>query len=171
VPGLTTKVRLKPSRIGDYSVVCAELCGLGHSTMRAAVHVVPPEDFDAWLAKEQQSEGDGGAAAAGGDEATAGRQLFADTGCGECHTLADAKSTASIGPGLDDLAAEAAKNGKQDDQSPEEYVKTSIEDPSAFVVGKFEDGIMPGDYGDRLSPEEVDTLVKYLLSVSGQDKP
>jgi len=69
VPGLTTKIRLKPSRIGEYDVVCAELCGLGHSTMRAAVRVVTPEDFDAWIAKEQKSETDGGAAAAGGDEA------------------------------------------------------------------------------------------------------
>ena len=34
VPGMTTKIRLTPSRIGEYDVVCAELCGIGHSTMR-----------------------------------------------------------------------------------------------------------------------------------------
>ena len=35
VPGLTTQIRLTPDRFGSYDVVCAELCGLGHSTMRA----------------------------------------------------------------------------------------------------------------------------------------
>ena len=42
VPGLTTKVRLTPDRLGRYQVVCAELCGLGHSTMRQLVRVVEP---------------------------------------------------------------------------------------------------------------------------------
>ncbi len=171
VPGLTTKIRLKPSRIGEYDVVCAELCGIGHSTMRSGVRVVTPEDFDAWIASEQQSETDGGAAAAGGDEAAAGKQLFTETGCNACHTLADAESASAIGPGLDDLAANAETRGTQNEQSPEEYVKTSIEDPGAFIVPDFNDGVMPGDYGEQLSPEELDTLVKYLLGVSGEEKP
>ncbi len=171
VPGLTTKIRLKPSRIGEYDVVCAELCGLGHATMRSAVRVVTPEDFDAWIAKEQQSETDGGAAAAGGDEAAAGKQLFTETGCNACHTLADAESASAIGPGLDELSADAEKYGEQNDQSPEEYVKTSITEPDAFLVPDFNAGIMPADYAEQLSPEELDTLVKYLLSVSGEEKP
>ena len=37
VPGLTTKIRVTPNRIGNYQVVCAELCGIGHSTMRQNV--------------------------------------------------------------------------------------------------------------------------------------
>ncbi len=41
VPGLTTRVRVTPDRTGDWEVVCTELCGLGHSTMRAFVRVVP----------------------------------------------------------------------------------------------------------------------------------
>jgi cytochrome c oxidase subunit 2 len=50
VPGMTTHVRLTPSRLGTYDVVCAELCGLGHSTMRQTARVVPREEFDRWLA-------------------------------------------------------------------------------------------------------------------------
>ena len=41
VPGITTKYRVTPNRLGAYTVVCAELCGLGHSTMRQTVHVLP----------------------------------------------------------------------------------------------------------------------------------
>ncbi len=49
VPGLTTKIRLTPNRLGSYEVVCAELCGLGHSTMRQNVRVVEPTAFDSWV--------------------------------------------------------------------------------------------------------------------------
>jgi cytochrome c oxidase subunit 2 len=52
VPGLTTKVRVKPTREGTYSLVCAELCGLGHPTMRARVVVEDQTAFDRWI--EQQ---------------------------------------------------------------------------------------------------------------------
>jgi cytochrome c oxidase subunit 2 len=49
VPGITTSYRATPDRLGTYPVVCNLLCGLGHSTMRSAVHVVPPAQFRAWL--------------------------------------------------------------------------------------------------------------------------
>src|SRR5919199_1974330 len=60
VPGLTTHIRLTPSRLGRYDVVCAELCGLGHSTMRGYAHVVTPQAFSAWVAKQRQAGGGGG---------------------------------------------------------------------------------------------------------------
>ena len=50
VPGITTHVKMNPNRLGDYSVVCAELCGIGHSIMRANVHVVTPAQYAVWLA-------------------------------------------------------------------------------------------------------------------------
>jgi len=49
VPGLRTTAVVTPDRIGTYQVVCTELCGLGHSTMRAEVVVEPREDFDRWV--------------------------------------------------------------------------------------------------------------------------
>lgn len=54
VPGLTTHIRATPNRIGTYPVVCAELCGLGHSTMRSRVQVVAPAKFDAWIAGKRK---------------------------------------------------------------------------------------------------------------------
>ncbi len=65
VPGITTKYRINPTRPGDYDVVCAELCGLGHSTMRQTAHVLPPGRFQAWLT-QQRGAGSGTAAAGGG---------------------------------------------------------------------------------------------------------
>jgi cytochrome c oxidase subunit 2 len=63
VPGLTTHIRVTPNKYGTFDVVCAELCGLGHSTMRQNVHVVTQEAFDAWLAKQKPGASGGGSAA------------------------------------------------------------------------------------------------------------
>ena len=53
VPGITTTVRVTPTRLGSYPVECTELCGAGHSLMRAAVRVVSPETFQKWLSSQK----------------------------------------------------------------------------------------------------------------------
>lgn len=63
VPGLTTHIRVRPDRYGNFDIVCAELCGLGHSTMRQTAHVVTTEAFDAWLAKQKPGASGAGATA------------------------------------------------------------------------------------------------------------
>jgi cytochrome c oxidase subunit 2 len=60
VPGVITKYRVTPSRLGTYPGVCAELCGAGHSTMRVPVHVVEPSVFQAWLGKQVAAANAGG---------------------------------------------------------------------------------------------------------------
>src|SRR5215210_6574634 len=63
VPGLTTHIRITPDKLGTFDIVCAELCGLGHSTMRQNAHVVSQEAFEAWLAKQKPGASDAGSAA------------------------------------------------------------------------------------------------------------
>jgi cytochrome c oxidase subunit 2 len=50
VPGITTILRATPNRVGVYPVVCTQLCGYGHATMRTTLFVVKPAAFQAWLA-------------------------------------------------------------------------------------------------------------------------
>jgi cytochrome c oxidase subunit 2 len=57
VPGMTTHIRATPNKIGSYQVVCTELCGLGHATMRQTVRVVDKPAFDNWLASERKRPG------------------------------------------------------------------------------------------------------------------
>lgn len=52
VPGTVTYFWLKTIRTGTFDVLCAELCGVGHHTMRGEVVVESPKAFEAWL-KEQ----------------------------------------------------------------------------------------------------------------------
>lgn len=53
VPGITTTLRVTANHTGDYPVECTELCGAGHSLMRAAVRVVSPSQFQAWLSSQK----------------------------------------------------------------------------------------------------------------------
>ena len=53
VPGITTTLRVTPTRLGTYPAECTELCGAGHSLMRAAVYVVTPAQFSSWLARQK----------------------------------------------------------------------------------------------------------------------
>jgi cytochrome c oxidase subunit II len=56
VPGLTTTIRLTPNKVGQWQVVCAELCGLGHSTMRQQVRVLEEPEFESWVRREQRAQ-------------------------------------------------------------------------------------------------------------------
>jgi cytochrome c oxidase subunit 2 len=53
VPGIETTILVTPTRTGDFAVVCAELCGLGHATMRAKAHVVTRAEFDKWIEEQK----------------------------------------------------------------------------------------------------------------------
>ncbi len=53
VPGITTTLRVTPTHMGKYPAECTELCGAGHGLMRAAVRVVSPAAFNAWLSSQK----------------------------------------------------------------------------------------------------------------------
>ena len=157
VPGIDTHIRVTPDRIGAYPVVCAELCGLGHSTMRQTANVMTREEFDAQLAELARGPQGGGG---GGEEETDGRTLFTDAAepqtCDSCHTLADAGATGTTGPNLDEVLSDLS----------EAQIREAIVDPDAEVTEGFAPGLMPR-YGDTLSEEQVDALVDYLMEVKG----
>jgi cytochrome c oxidase subunit 2 len=157
VPGITTKYRVTPNRLGRYPVVCAELCGLGHATMRQNAHVLASADFDKWLTDKRAGKpagggGAGGAQAGGATGGADGKQVFTSQGCGACHKLADAGTAGGVGPELD-----VVLKGKD-----AAFIKESIVNPAAEVAKGFPAGVMPPNYGDMLSPAELDALVKYL---------
>lgn len=52
VPGMGIEVWFTPTKAGQYEVACAELCGLGHYRMKAALTVDESEDaYNKWLAE------------------------------------------------------------------------------------------------------------------------
>lgn len=52
VPGIVTTLRVTPTRDGRYPVECTELCGAGHSLMRAPAVVESPAAFRTWLSQQ-----------------------------------------------------------------------------------------------------------------------
>jgi mono/diheme cytochrome c family protein len=102
----------------------------------------------------------------GGDEGTtggdpdvaAGKALFEQTtlegnaGCVTCHAIEPGKTV--VGPSLAGIGNKG-----------EEFIRTSIIDPDAEVTEGFPAGVMPKDYGEKLSEEQINQLVKYLLTL------
>ncbi len=56
LPGMPTQVWFVPTKVGEYEIACAELCGLGHYRMRAFLEVKTQADYDAWLVEQQSQD-------------------------------------------------------------------------------------------------------------------
>jgi mono/diheme cytochrome c family protein len=85
-----------------------------------------------------------------------GAQVFAEQGCGSCHTFKPANARGGIGPDLG-----LSLHGKDAN-----YVLQSIVDPSAVLAPNYGD-LMPGDFARRIDPRDLDPLVAYLMRGAG----
>lgn len=106
---------------------------------------------------------EGALASAGLAQAKTGEQIFTAAGCAGCHTFAPAGSNGTIGPNLNELAAVAGE--REPGKSAEEYVRESLTMPEAFLAPGFGNA-MPSFEG-RLTDEQIQTLVEYLLQNGG----
>lgn len=98
-----------------------------------------------------------------------GKQTFQAQGCGTCHTFEAADTTATIGPDLDErLPASTEKAG----QPLREFIRESIVEPDAVIAEGFSPGVMPQDFGEKLSDEQLDDLVAFIVAnVAAPDRP
>jgi mono/diheme cytochrome c family protein len=86
-----------------------------------------------------------------------GAQVFANNGCGGCHTFAAAESGGVTGPNLDEVLP-------GDTQA---HVEEMVVDPNAEIAKGYPPNVMPQNYEQILSPKEIEDLVKYLLENAG----
>lgn len=91
IPGRVNRTWFAAQRTGVFRGQCAELCGLNHARMLAAVEVLPKAEFEAWLTsrKEEQDAG----------TSPLGRELYMG-GCAKCHGLAGEGKVAANAPAL-----------------------------------------------------------------------
>ncbi len=54
VPGLETMLRITPTRLGEYTAYCNQLCGMAHAYMTTAVKVVETSAFDQWVMEQRR---------------------------------------------------------------------------------------------------------------------
>jgi len=81
-----------------------------------------------------------------------GKTVFTEAGCGQCHTFAAADANGATGPNLDELEGEEA--------TPQ-ALRISILDPAAEIEEGYPN-VMPKNYDQRLSTQQVDDLVAFL---------
>ncbi len=99
-----------------------------------------------------------------GDDAA---DLVLNAGCGACHMIGSLGEAHKVGPDLTNIREVAGE--RVPGLSAVEYVRQSIVDPNAFIVAECPNGpclanIMPRDYGERLTDEQIEAIVNYLLN-------
>ena len=146
VPGIETTLVITPTRTGEYSIVCTELCGLGHATMRAPVRVVDQAEYTEFLA---------GSGDAPGSDENSGEAVFTTAGCGGCHAFEPAGTDAQVGPSLNEIDPQG--------RPLEDYVLESIVDPNNVIAPGYQPSVMPETYDSSLNAEQLDALVQYLV--------
>lgn len=132
---------------------------LGASPKTETVAVAAP------AANEAEGEGEGAGEggemseepepAQGAETSSSGAQLFASAGCGGCHTLAAAGTTGTTGPNLDEFLA-------PDDTTA--GVEEMLVDPNVELAEGYPANVMPQDYGQTFSKEELHNLAEYLVA-------
>jgi cytochrome c oxidase subunit II len=106
-------------------------------------------------------------ACAGGDDnaakVEAGEEIYNTGGevkvpCATCHTL---DGSTLVGPTFQGMGERAGS--RIEGVSAEDYIRQSIQHPSQFIVPGFSDA-MPKTFGEKLSEEDIDNLVAFLMT-------
>lgn len=93
IPGRENETWFQVARPGIYPGQCAELCGVEHAGMLAAVEVLPEAEFEAWLANRREAQ-------SAGASAELGEELWTGV-CAKCHGLT---GKGGVGPRIDGSA-------------------------------------------------------------------
>jgi cytochrome c oxidase subunit II len=153
VPGMTTTLWFETKDPATFDVMCSQYCGVGHSSMRTTIVVLPQEEFDKWYASGKTPEAE-----------EEGRQVFTAYGCAGCHSL---EGAAGVGPPLNNTYGSkrivATKEGEKTMVADEQYLRNAILDPGAEVVKGYQN-IMPSLQG-KMPDKDVDALILFLKSL------
>ena len=162
IPGQVTYFWFTPTVVGNFDILCAEYCGIGHYNMRGQVIVEDGESYQQWLAQQPTF-----AQTLTGETAVGlvaqGEKLATSKGCLACHSI---DGSPSLGPGWLDLygSSETLQDGTQA-IADADYLKESITDPAAKLVAGYP-AVMAAY---QFSPEQLDSLVAYIQSLSSGD--
>ncbi len=149
------ELRITPTQIGEFKVRCAELCGTGHWSMLADVIVMDASDFEDWLAAELARDLE--------DPVERGRQWATEMGCFGCHSI---DGSSGVGPtwlGL--FGSEVPLDGGETVSGDETYIRNSILDPDLQIRDGFGAGLMPPNYSDRLTEDQIDEIIAFIQSL------
>lgn len=94
--------------------------------------------------------------------------IFVESGCSACHAVAG-DGEGMLGPSLVGIATRATERIESSEYTgeattAEEYIHESIVNPQVYTVPDYQP-VMPANYGDTLSDEQLNQLTEYLLTL------
>jgi len=156
LPGenMERELRVTPTDIGKYTVMCAEICGQQHAYMTSNVIVMEVGAFEEWV--EEMTEGPSD------DPVIRGEEVVQQFGCIACHSI---DGSDRVGPSWKGLI------GKEETMADgstvlvdEAYLLESILDPQAKIVTGYENIIMPPT-GIGMTEEQVSDVIAFIESL------
>jgi cytochrome c oxidase subunit II len=150
IPNRRNTMWLAPWDPGVYVGQCAEFCGTQHAHMLLRVAVQTPEEFAGWVAAQRRPAADAPAVAAG-------RQVFEQTACVNCHTVRGTGAAGRFGPDLTHLMSRATLGAGVAPLDPA-TLRAWIVDPDHLKPGVLMPAMQLGD-------PQVDQLVSYLVTL------
>jgi cytochrome c oxidase subunit 2 len=186
VPGMYTYVWFEAKIPGIHQIFCTEYCGTSHSGMLGRVVVLTPEQWKDWMLGKKidvdslaadptypgyranhLGEGLPTAAAADGKPAgqlslaEKGKGLTVSKGCVACHSADGSKL---VGPSYKGIFGHEVKLADGSTVTVDEnYIRESIENPTAKVVEGFAPSMPP--YKGLVTEEEITNIVEYIKSL------
>ena len=100
--------------------------------------------------------------------------LLLNSGCGSCHSVGFLGEPRKVGPDLSNIGLIASE--RVPGQSAEEYLREAIVDPDAYIVSDCPNGpclanVMPPNYGQQFTDEQIEDIVAYLMAQDGTAVP
>lgn len=153
IPGKQTRLRLRPTRTGQFRGVCAEYCGASHAWMAFSVVVQPKAEFERWLAAQARP-----ARTPEDPVALLGRDTLLANGCGACHAVRGTRADGAVGPDLTHVGGRASLGAGLLSNDPAQFHRW-VSDTS-----RLKPGVQMPAYG-MLAPPELSALAAYLESL------
>lgn len=159
IPGGFRELRVTPKTLGEYQMVCTEMCGQQHAYMTAPVKVLEAGEFEQWVASVQIPT----------DPVGRGEYWFRTQGCAACHSL---DGTKIVGPSFLGLLGRSETMIDGTTLTVDEaYIIESIIDPYAKITEGYElspgsgTSAMPATYAESLTEDQIQDIIEFIKTL------
>jgi cytochrome c oxidase subunit II len=152
VPGKINTFWLQADEPGVYRGKCAEYCGTQHAKMEFVVVADPPEQFAAWLGRQQLPASQPSDALA-----LQGQQVFLGSTCVQCHAVRGTDANSTIGPDLTHLASRRTLGAG--------VLENNLGNLAGWITNPH--SVKPGNKMPPvvLDPKDLNALLAYLATL------
>ena len=153
VPGFRNQIWFQPTRLGDYTLYCAEYCGDLHSQMRRVVHVVDAATYakEPWNVLPETPEG-------------RGEYFYRMKACVGCHGIA-ADSPTVIAPTFFGIFGRKGRLSDDAEYTADEaYLRESIRNSTAKIVKGYQP-LMPIFDPNSLSDDNIGDIIAWMKTL------